>query len=62
VSDVGDLRPEAIWCEAWSWNMQSAEREDDIYRAIEKQALYSAPAICQDSNSKKRKISLPATD
>jgi hypothetical protein len=39
VSDVDDLRPEAIWCEAGLWNGWSAERENVIYRAIEKQAL-----------------------
>jgi hypothetical protein len=39
VSDAGDLRPEAIWREAGLWNLQSAEREKVIYRAIEKQAL-----------------------
>jgi hypothetical protein len=40
VSDVGDLRPEAlIWCEAGLWNGWSAERENVIYRAIKKLAL-----------------------
>jgi hypothetical protein len=39
VSDVDDLRPDAIWCEARLWNLQYAERENVIYRAIEKQAL-----------------------